>query len=171
MDHMAESRVYVPQPGRRFEDDDAPVADVLTKGAEALLAGGDGSPLSEFNKAFVTLRKRLNRNPLTGETLLRRKSVAPEDPSATSVAEAPDAAGMLHVEEVGGAASDSESEGSDGDREVEGDGEGYDKDGSGDEGEPELGLTSLADVGLHGDSVEVWDDDGVSGDEDEDEEG
>lgn len=66
MRSLKEHRVYQVQEGRVTDDDDPPVPDVISVGAQQLTAGSK-SPLVEYNRAFKRLKRRRQMRPVTQE--------------------------------------------------------------------------------------------------------
>ncbi|KAF9044014.1 hypothetical protein BJ165DRAFT_1347648 [Panaeolus papilionaceus] len=63
MDSLKEHRVYEVEKGRKLDEDDTPVVDVVAEGLSSLLTG---SALAEFNKAFVSMQERRRMSPVYG---------------------------------------------------------------------------------------------------------
>ncbi|KAJ7863876.1 hypothetical protein B0H13DRAFT_2069951, partial [Mycena leptocephala] len=64
MDSLDEHDVYTQQPGRVLDDDEQPVADILSVGMAALTHGASITPLAEFNLQFEILRARRRLTPV-----------------------------------------------------------------------------------------------------------
>ncbi|KAJ3515079.1 hypothetical protein NMY22_g14542 [Coprinellus aureogranulatus] len=63
MNSLAEHRVYEQVAGRKLDDDDKPVPDIV---AEGLLGLVDGTVLQEYNTMFKKLQERRRIRPVTG---------------------------------------------------------------------------------------------------------
>lgn len=66
MKSLSAHEVYTFKAGRKIDEDDEPVPDVITEGAAALITGGSTSPLASFNAAFNGLRQRMSVPVVTG---------------------------------------------------------------------------------------------------------
>ncbi|KAJ7084898.1 hypothetical protein B0H15DRAFT_783568 [Mycena belliarum] len=64
MASLDEHGVYSLQEGRVLDDDEKPVADILSTGLAALTHGGSITPLAEFNQQFDILRDRRRLTPV-----------------------------------------------------------------------------------------------------------
>ncbi|PPQ87507.1 hypothetical protein CVT24_010731, partial [Panaeolus cyanescens] len=63
MESLKEHKVYEVEMGRKVDDDDIPVVDVIAEGMCSLLTS---SALSDFNKAFVSMQERRRMRPVCG---------------------------------------------------------------------------------------------------------
>jgi len=65
MTSLDDHNIYRVKKGRKLDDDDQPVLDILTAGLQNL-TDTSSNPLDEFNKAFANLQARRRLNPVVG---------------------------------------------------------------------------------------------------------
>lgn len=152
MDSLKLHGVYAIQNGRKIDDDDKPVVDVMTAGANTLMHG-DSTPLAAFNNAFNALRARMAVPVLNSNTTGGIAAAAPvastAEPQASRTAEesATTSTPVVVADTEDADGGESASNGSL-------------TDGEGDEDEddgPELTLDEEGDTAIEMDLVERWD--------------
>lgn len=63
MESLDDHEVYIFKKGRYLDDDDLPVADIISVGFDNLIST-KASPLNDYNKAFLSLQARRRLHPL-----------------------------------------------------------------------------------------------------------
>ncbi|TFK19906.1 hypothetical protein FA15DRAFT_708536 [Coprinopsis marcescibilis] len=162
MQSLEEHDVYILKEGRKLDEDDPPVVDIILAGAGALLNSGSRSSLEEYNCVFQQLQKQHCIIPVVDINIALNH--LPEDPSPTTIPPAPD------IEETNASAHDntnmskSEREEEEEEEEVGVSMETSLAFGSSDN-EPTLSCKNLEDVAFDMDDVEADDDNNVAGTE------
>ncbi len=180
---LDDHEVYVFKKGRYLDDDDLPVADIISVGFDNLIST-KASPLNDYNKAFLSLQARRQLQPLFPPAVLNPDSTQPSksaaaiavsgthnlysNPNHSSVSPLlPQPVADKNLATDSGDSSDEESEADMFEFEDQSLGE-FLYSFEGESFEPSLVLATSADVSLDMDAEDVGDGgDGLSDDDDE----